>query len=90
MYPPGSTRECDKTHPVLFYVYGGPYSQMVSHFIIIHLIILIINLIYIVFNFKIMLKSVELKLLYNNDTLCFTLFIIKLLPLPPNFFSLSF
>ncbi|XP_019850892.1 PREDICTED: prolyl endopeptidase FAP-like [Amphimedon queenslandica] len=30
MYPPGSTRECDKTHPVLFYVYGGPYSQMIG------------------------------------------------------------
>lgn len=29
LYPPGSTRECDETHPVLFYVYGGPYSQMV-------------------------------------------------------------
>ena len=27
--PPNFVKDCTKTYPVLFYVYGGPYSQMV-------------------------------------------------------------
>ena len=29
IYPPGFNRDCKTQYPVLFYVYGGPNSQMV-------------------------------------------------------------
>lgn len=30
LYPPNIDKSCNgQTYPVLFYVYGGPYSQMV-------------------------------------------------------------
>ena len=30
MFPPGGSKNCKYSYPVLFYVYGGPYSQMVN------------------------------------------------------------
>lgn len=76
LMPPGARKVCTNSYPMLFYVYGGPNSQMVCYMLqLIHIIIILFNTIkwkifVVVFYFRHCLKTTKIK--HNKNLQHFT------------------